>query len=144
LPAGCSALSTRLLSGAVFQLKTGTTVNYTLSATGSDGTACLGSIVPGSYTLHESTAPTGYSAGADQTVQISPNTSCAAGGGAATASVTDLPLTTITVSTTPVVAGSTESTVQCADAGDQSAFATPHTTGTVVPGTYHCTVIIDP
>ena len=61
--------------------------------------------------------------------------------------VVDQPLTTITVSTTPQVAGTTESTVQCTPAtatGDTIPAATPHTTNGVVPGTYTCTVVIDP
>ena len=74
-------------------------------------------------------------------------TTCASGGGALAVPVTDQPLTTITVSTTPAVTGTTTSTVQCtpaADTGDTAPVATPHTTNAVVPGTYVCTVVIDP
>jgi Prealbumin-like fold domain len=147
-PVGCSAASTRLLDGAVFQLKTGSTVNYTSAAT-SAGVTCIDGVTPGSYTLHESTAPNGYAAASDTPVTILANTSCSGTGAHAPLAVpvTDQPLTTITVSTTPVVTGTTTSTVQCtptAATGDTSAVATPHTTNAVVPGQYVCTVVIDP
>jgi hypothetical protein len=146
--ASCTAASTRLLNGAVFELKTGSTVNYTSAAT-SAGVTCIGGVTPGSYTLHEKTAPTGYAKAADQTVTISANTACNGTGSHAplAVTVTDQPLTTITVSTTPQVAGTTTSTVQCtpsAATGDTAAVATPHTTDPVVPGEYVCTVVIDP
>jgi Prealbumin-like fold domain len=65
-PAGCSAASTRLLPGAGFQLKSGSSVKYTSGLTGAVGTICISGIVPGSYTLHESTVPSGFAAAADQ------------------------------------------------------------------------------
>jgi hypothetical protein len=147
-PAG--SLTTAKLGGAVFQLKTGSTVNYTSGSTSNTtGTVCIDGVVPGSYTLHESTAPTGYSAGADQTVTVSGNTTCASS--PTTATVDDKPLTTITTSTTPVVTGATTSTVKCVnstvgggtDTGETTAVATPHTTINLVPGTYTCTIVID-
>jgi hypothetical protein len=155
----CTAVSTRRLNGAVFQLKTGSTVNYTslaTSGTGSSaGVTCIDGVTPGSYTLHESTTPTGYATAADQTVTIAANTTCAGTGSGAPLSVgvSDDPLTTITVSTTPQLAGTTTSTVKCVnsttpsggtDTGETSAVATPHTTIALVPGTYTCTVVIDP
>jgi hypothetical protein len=159
--ATCTAASTRRLNGAVFQLKSGSpsTVKYTSAATSgtgsSAGVTCIDGVTPGSYTLHESTVPTGYAAAADQTVTIAANTTCAGTGTGAPLSVgvSDDPLTTITVSTTPTVAGATTSTVKCVnsttppggtDTGETSAVATPHTTIALVPGTYTCTVVIDP
>jgi hypothetical protein len=151
--ASCAGASSRFLGGAVFQVKSGSTVVATSDPTDSTtGQICIDNVAPGTYTLHESTAPTGYSAGADQTgVVISGNTTCDSS--PTTASVDDKPLTTITVSTTPKVTGSTTSTVQCVnstsggggtDTGETSAVATPHTTIDLVPGTYTCTVVIDP
>jgi hypothetical protein len=150
--ASCAGASSRYLGGAVFQLKSGSTVVATSGSTDSTtGQICIDNVAPGSYTLHESTAPTGYSAGADQTgVSISGGTTCDSS--PTTATVDDLPLTKITVSTTPEVTGSTTSTVKCVnssssggtDTGETSAVATPHTTIDLVPGTYTCTVVIDP
>jgi hypothetical protein len=158
--ATCTATATRRLNGAVFQLKSGSpsTVKYTSAATSgtgsSAGVTCIDGVIPGSYTLHESTVPTGYAAAADQTVTIAANTTCSGTGAGAPLSVgvSDDPLTTITVSTTPTVAGATTSTVKCVnssasggtDTGETSAVATPHTTIALVPGTYTCTVVIDP
>jgi Prealbumin-like fold domain len=146
-PAGCSATSTRLLSGAGFQLLSGGSVKYTSDPTGSGGTVCISGVKPGSYTLHESTIPGGYAAASDQPVTITADTTCNGTGSAAaaTASVVDQPLTKITVSTASVSAGTTQSTVQCAsESAPSSADGSGHTTGTLVPGTYTCTVVIDP
>jgi hypothetical protein len=154
--ASCAAASSRYLSGAVFQLKSGSTVVGTSTATSTTGQYCIDNVAPGTtYTLHESTPPTGYSAGADQTgVTITGGTTCDGTGTSApaTATVDDNPLTTITVSTTPEVTGSTTSTVKCINStsgggtntGETTAVATPHTTIDLVPGTYTCTVVIDP
>jgi Prealbumin-like fold domain len=147
--------TTAKLGGAGFQLKTGSTVNYTSSTTTdpTTGTVCISGVAPGSYTLHESTTPTGYAAGADQTVTVSGNTTCAGTGTSApaTATVNDVPLTTITVSTTPQIGTSTSSTAYCvastggSSTGDTSGTTTPYTTSNAVqPGTYTCTVVIDP
>jgi hypothetical protein len=145
----CSAISERLLAGAGFELKQSGTVKYTSSLTNTNGVVCVSGVTPGTYTLHESTVPTGWAAAADSSVTIAGNTTCNGTGAAAPTlkKVTDQPLTTITVSTTPQVSGTTESTVQCTpadDTGDTAAVATPHTTNAVVPGTYVCTVVIDP
>lgn len=139
-------LTTAKLGGAVLQLMQSGSVEYTTDPTStSTGQVCIQGVKPGTYTLHESTHPSGYSAGSDVTgVVVSGDTTCAGTGTSApaTATVTDSPLTTITVSTTPEVSGSTTSTVKCAS--ETTAVATPHTTGDLVPGTYTCTVVIDP
>jgi hypothetical protein len=151
----CTANKTRLLNGAVFQLKTGSTVNYTSNATSgtgsSAGVTCLDNVTPGQYTLHESTTPSGYQAATDSSVTIAANTSCAGTGNSAplAVGVFDQPLTTITVNTTPEITGATTSTVQCtptAATGDTNPVTIPpsHTTNAVIPGTYVCTVSIDP
>jgi hypothetical protein len=159
--ATCSAASTRLLNGAVFKLQTNDaskTDKYTSAATGSGtnsaGTVCIENVTPGTYNLHESTAPTGFFAAADSAVTIVAGTSCAGTGTHAPLAkgVSDDPKTTITVSTTPAVSGTTTSTVKCVnssssggtDTGETSAVATPHETTALAPGTYTCTVVIDP
>jgi Prealbumin-like fold domain len=139
---GCAGVSSRLLAGASFQLSDGKGHSYS-GTTGSNGTLCISGMVPGSYTLHESAAPNGWAAAQDQTVTITGDTTCASS--PTTASVVDQPLTTITVFTTPVNGGTTQSTVKCADeSSESSADGAGHTTGTLTPGTYTCTVVIDP
>jgi hypothetical protein len=144
--------TTAKLGGAVFQLKQSGTVKYTTGSTDpTTGTVCISGLAPGTYTVHESTHPSGYAAGADVTgVVVSGDTTCDSS--PATATVNDDPLTKITVSTTPEVSGATTSTVKCVnssttggtDTGETSAVATPHTTIDLAPGTYTCTVVIDP
>ncbi len=163
LPTTCSAASTRLLNGVVFQLKTGSTVNYTLDATSGSGSAsgvtCIDNVALGSYTLHESAPPSGYAAAADQTVQITANTSCAGSGasGPLAVTVTDQPLTDLTVSVAPQVLGTTASKITC-DKGtftdstpngfdDTSETYTSVALPAAPPGgmtTVTCTIVIDP
>lgn len=151
--ASCAGASSRYLA-ADFQLKQSGTTKYSGTTDSTTGVVCIDSIKPGSYTLHESSTPSGYQGAADQTVTVAANTSCNGTGTSAplAVSVDNLPLTTITVSTTPAVTGATTSTVKCVnssttggtDTGETSASATPHTTISLVPGTYTCTVVIDP
>ncbi|MFT9055595.1 MAG: SpaA isopeptide-forming pilin-related protein, partial [Ethanoligenens sp.] len=67
------------LEGAVFQLFTGGNANtsgapaYTSGVTGTNGQAVFTGIPAGTYTLHESTAPTGYMAAPDKNVTIDSN-----------------------------------------------------------------------
>jgi hypothetical protein len=146
----CSAASTRLLNGAGFQILNGTTVVASGTTAGADsaaGVVCIGGVAPGNYTLHESAAPTGYQAAADSSVTVTAGTSCAGTGTSAPTAYTvvNQPLTTITVSTSSQVAGATQSTVQCTgEANPSSSDGAGHTTGALPPGTYTCTVIIDP
>jgi hypothetical protein len=111
--------------------------------TDTNGTACVGNLSFGNYTVTE-TVPTGYRADSTnpQIIAVGSNSTC--GSGTETpATFHNTPLTTITVSTNSLAgAGVTESTVQCT--GEGSASATPHTTGSLPPGNYTCTVIIDP
>jgi hypothetical protein len=157
----CSALSTRLLNGAGFQLKTGSTVDYTLALTSGSGSAagvaCIDNVTPGSYTLHESTVPPGFAAAADQSVSVVGNTTCAGTGASAPSSytVTDQPLTNVTVSVAPQVTGTTASKISC-NAGSftdgtpngfddttetYTGVSTPAAGGTT---TVTCTIVIDP
>lgn len=157
--ASCAGSGSNHLGGAVFQLKDSSgTVKYTsLQTDGTTGVACIDGVAPGAYTLHESTTPNGYQAAADSSVTIAANTACNGTGTSAPLSqpVVDQPLTTITTSTTPDIPGATTSTVKCVnstpnppgggtDTGETTASNTPHTTKKLVPGTYDCTVVIDP
>jgi hypothetical protein len=107
-----------------------------------DGTFCVDNLAFGSYTVTE-TVPTGYQADSlnPQSTTVGTNTSCT--GSPNTLNFHNTPLTTITVSTNSLAgAGVTASTVKCAS--ETTAVATPHTTAGLVPGTYTCTVVIDP
>jgi hypothetical protein len=111
--------------------------------TGADGTVCKDGLAFGDYTVTEH-VPTGYQADSTnpQTIAVGVNASCGSGN-EAPATFHNTPLTTITVSTTSLAGpGVTESTVQCA--AEASPSPTPHTTDPLAPGTYTCTVVIDP
>jgi Prealbumin-like fold domain len=152
LPASCSAVGTRLLSGAVFEIKDSNgAVVATSSATNASGVTCVGDLPLATYTVSEKTAPTGYAKAADQTgVALTASSTCA---GTPQQSLTfvDQPKTNITVSVSPQVAGTTASKISCTDLTPDPADSTPNDFDDVsetykdnVPGTYTCTVVIDP
>jgi hypothetical protein len=150
-PANCKDASTRLLSGAVFEIKDGSgNVVATSGQTDSSGT-CVGDLPLATYTVSEKTAPTGYAKAADQTgVQLTASSTCA---GTPQQSLTfvDQPKTNITVSVSPQVAGTTASKISCTgltptpdDTTANDFDDTSEEYKNNVPGTYTCTVVIDP
>jgi uncharacterized surface anchored protein len=122
------------------------------------------------YTVQETKAPTGYAIddGAAKDVNVNANAKCTdATFGGATISFTDSPLTNVSASATSQKAGATESAIQCKDSngnpiGDSpdpnDAADPPSAQGGTVdpatvtanganglkPGTYTCTIFIDP
>ena len=149
---------TRPLSGAQFRLvRTADGAVIDTKTTGADGTICFDNVLlntENQFTVAEIASPTGYADSAAQQVTVEAGTSCAGNGESAPAilNFVDDPLTTITVSTTPLAgAGVTKSTVQCVktstagtDTGETTTSTTPRTTIALKPGTYDCTVVIDP
>ena len=126
-------------SGVVFSVSghTGTVT------TGVDGTACVDGLSFGNHTVTE-TVPTGYQVDGTnpRTIDVETNAICGSGNETA-ATFHNTPLTTITVSTNSLAgAGVTQSQVKCA--AETTLVDTPHTTTGLVPGTYMCTVVIDP
>jgi hypothetical protein len=157
LPASCSAVGTRLLQNAVFEIFTGASSSTGKiggdRTTGADGTVCISGLALGTYTVHEKTAPSGYQKAADQNKTVTEGT-CASG--AVAASVIDPPLTDVTVSVAPQVTGTTASKISC-DTGtytdnSPNAFDDTSETYTGVPTpasgtgttTVTCTIVIDP
>jgi hypothetical protein len=129
------------------------TVNGVTQQTGADGTTCFGSLPFATYTVHE-TVPAGESVAVnDQQVTVDNNTTCDTVPYAGeSVTFANTPLTDITVSVNSQVDGGTASTMVCKDAanatvasgstdavGDGSATAL-----SLAPGTYTCTVVIDP
>lgn len=122
--------------------------------TDSNGEVCLDGLVlssgVGDYTVTE-TVPSGYSAddpGATRTVSVTEEADCGDGiADAATATFSNTPLTDITVSVDSLIPGGTASTITC---GTDEVTTDPSTgDGTLtledrLPGTYTCTVVIDP
>jgi len=140
------------LAGAKFSV-TGPGGFSTTLTTGADGTACVDGLVYGSYAVTETAAPTGYNL--DDTsahpVTVNVNTNCSGSPQGVGSSFKDTPLTDISVEAKSQVAGGTKSTISCKDAANNSvgtggSLAEDSTlSGTnLKPGTYTCTIVIDP
>jgi hypothetical protein len=118
-------------------------------STDATGNACVDGLPPGDATVSETGPPTGYSAGADQTVTVLGNTTCTGADGVL-ASFENIPLTNITVSVDSQVDGGTSSTITC---GSEPTVTTdPNGDGSLtvndlepnVPDGIVCTIVIDP
>jgi hypothetical protein len=129
------------------------TVNGVTKQTDANGVACFDGLGFGSYTVHE-TVPPGYHVdGNDKSVTVDNAAGCAdATYVGESVSFHNTPLTDLSVSVNSQVDGGTSSTITCTDAdsntiasgstganGDGSASASD-----LEPGTYTCTVLIDP
>lgn len=120
------------------------TVNGTSVVTNANGQACVDNLLFGDYTVTE-TVPAGYAPAGptSQTVTVSQKATCASGP-AATANFSNLPLTNIEVSVDSQVPGGTSSTIDCgvgtAGPGDDISLSVTD----LVPGTYTCTIVVDP
>ena len=135
------------LAGATF------TVNGVAKTTDANGQACFDGLTIGtSYTVTETSAPAGYAI--DTTSQTATPTSpanCSSGTPAAV-SFTDSPLTDISVNASSEVAGVTNSTITCVNGSNAGIGNSPQGPGDPVnvtanglkPGTYTCTIVVDP
>jgi hypothetical protein len=124
------------------------TVNGVTHTTDANGIACFDGLAFGDYTVHETT-PAGYVGEADKTVTVNTSASCSdATYTGNTVSFHNTPLTDITVSVNSQVDGGTSSTITCdggIGTGSTGANGDGSLTGTdLEPGTYTCTVVVDP
>jgi len=150
--ANCDGVHSRLLSGVVFTIsKTGFSVDSL--GTNADGVTCVDNIPLGTYTVSEKApAPTGYKKAADQTgVTITKSSTCA-GTPEQKLTFDNAPLTDIIISVSqggasPVTTGSNISCTGLTPTPADATSANDDTSETYkdnVPGTYTCTVVIDP
>jgi len=144
-----SVPSTQPHAGVVFGVTGGTLPAGTTVTTNASGVACIAGIDPGSYTVTE-TVPANYAVTSanPQTATVVEDTTCA---NATPVTFTNVPLTNITVSVDSLIPGGTASTIDCDAAADPPFdFTTPaggdgsFTLSNKVPGTYVCTIIVDP
>jgi len=122
--------------------------------TGSDGTVCVDHLQFGNHTVKESAAPTGYSIDdtTTHTVNVSVNQDCSGLTGVTTGlTFNDTPLTdiSVTVNSQDDGAGGTLSTINCVKGATSVGSATSAHDPSVsitnqTPGTYVCTVVVDP
>jgi len=122
------------------------------------GEVCVTGLAPGAYTVTETSPPAGYGAGspaAGQSVTVVSGTTCSSAT-VATATFTNPPLADIQVIVTDAGSGDTNSSIVCAEGAttipadaedgdpDPAFDDTDETFSDLDPGTYTCTVIIDP
>jgi hypothetical protein len=127
------------------------TVNGVTKATDVNGKACFDGLLFNSYTVHETT-PAGYQGEADKTVAVNNKASCTDDPYVGeTVSFHNTPLSNITVSFASQVLGGTLSKISCTGLTSDPADVTPNafddvseTFKNLVPGTYTCTVVVDP
>jgi len=137
-------------AGVVFTVTgTGFPAAGTQYTTDANGVICVTGLEPGNYGVSEA-VPTGYAVTSanPQTGVVVADTTCAT---ATPVTFTNMPLTNITVSVDSQIPGGTASTIDCDAAADPPFEATTGTGGDgsltksdLVPGTYICTVIVDP
>jgi uncharacterized surface anchored protein len=114
--------------------------------TNASGQACVGNLLLGDYTVNETTVPSGYAGDPDtETAHVTTSGTCASGP-TAPVSFQNTPLTNITVSVDSQVPGGTASTITC---NGSSGATGPDGDGSLtvsnkVPGTYTCTIVVDP
>jgi hypothetical protein len=139
---------------ATFTVKQGTTTVGTITTDPVTGIGCLGDLPFGSYTVTETSGQPGYKLDPDtETVNVSSKGTCSGTGseGPAKVAFQNVPLTNITVSAESQVPGGTASKIDCTgltatppDTSPTDFNDTSETFRDLVPGTYNCTVVIDP
>jgi Prealbumin-like fold domain len=148
------------LNGAVFSIKdaNGNNVNGSPATTHGSGSLCIDGLPLGDYSVQETTAPAGYQIDDStvHTVRVDNNAKCEDNPYVGeTFSATDTPLTDIVAKAKSQATGGTASQVTCVNSdGDNvgnspepdSGFADPAEVDAngLVPGTYTCTIVIDP
>ena len=127
------------------------TVNGVTKATDANGKACFDNLLFGNYSVHE-TVPSGYHGEADKTIAVNNKASCSdATYVGETTTFHNTPLTDLTVSVSSQVTGGTNSKITCTGLTPTPSDGTPNafddtseTVKDLEPGTYSCTIVIDP
>jgi Prealbumin-like fold domain len=144
------------LAGAKFSITSnGTPISGSPFTTGSGGTVCVGNLPFGNYSVQETQAPPGYSRDdtTAHTVAVNNSANCADNPyGGESIQFTDTPLTDIDVDAAAQAPGATESQINCVNSSggnvgnSGSGFTDPaHAdANNLPPGTYTCTVVVDP
>ena len=122
---------------------TGPSGHFTVT-TDANGNVCLDNLFFGDYTVTEQVPPGESADTPTQTITVSHVSYCGDGNGE-NATFHNTPLTDIHVQTHSEVVGGTSSTIVC-DTGATGGPAPDATADSIglLPGTYHCTVVVDP
>jgi hypothetical protein len=147
------------LAGATFSIKSGgTAISGSPFTTDANGEICVDNLNFGDYSVQETAAPAGYNIddSTAHTVTVDNNAKCSDDPyGGETFSATDTPLTDITATATSEAPGGTQSSISCVDSSNADVGNSPQpATGFddpvsvaangLEPGTYTCTITIDP
>jgi hypothetical protein len=137
-------------AGVTFTVTNATNGTNVQVVTDASGNACVENLplssLDGDYTITE-TVPAGYTnANPVQTYTVVADTTCAS---AMVASFVNTPLTNLSVVVDSQIDGGTASTMVCTPPGGSPTATGPNGDGTLaltnlVPGTYTCTIVIDP
>jgi len=144
------------LAGATFSV-TGPNSFSTTLTTGDDGTACVDQLLFGTYHVTETSAPGGYDINDPSTHDVAVNTNATCSDdpfNGVSLSFSDTPLTDITATATSEAPGGTQSTITCTGTSDDTVTVLNTSDGPkeaasvsangLHPGTYTCTIVIDP
>ena len=121
--------------------------------TDANGQACFDGLTIGTqYTVTETAAPSGYAIDTTSKTATPTTAASCSSGTPAGVSFTDTPLTDLTITATSEVSGVTNSTITCVDSSNAGIGNSPQGPGDPVnvtanglhPGTYTCTVVVDP
>jgi hypothetical protein len=150
------------LAGAKFSISSGgNPIAGSPFTTDANGQICQDHLPFGTYSVQETQAPAGYKIDDTTAHNVSVNaTSTCGDGNETTFAATDTPLTDLTVHVASEASGGTQSKVTCVDSGNNnignspqpaSGFADPVTLtadpthgAALTPGTYTCTIVVDP
>jgi uncharacterized surface anchored protein len=137
-----------VLAGAKFKIFQGSTQIGSELTTDANGHVCFSGLTIGTtYTVTETTAPTGYAIDTSSKNVTVTQASSDCTVAPATVSFSDTPLSAISVSfTSEAGAGVTSATIKCTNESGFVALpeGTPHSLQHLPPGTYSCTVVVDP
>jgi prealbumin domain-containing protein len=142
-----SSIKGQALAGATFSIA-GQSVT-----TGADGTACVDHLAFGNYNVQETAAPPGYSIddSSVHVVAVSVNQDCSGISAAQALQFNDTPLTDITATAHSEAPGGTSSDITCVDASNTGVGNSPQSgenpavaANGLAPGTYTCTIVVDP
>jgi hypothetical protein len=144
------------LAGATFTITSGgTPISGSPFTTDANGSICVDNLTFGDYSVQETGAPTGYAIddATAHTVTVDNNATCSdATYVGESISFTDTPLTDLLVKATSQATGGTQSKITCVDSSNANIGNSPQGFSDPVqvdanglkPGTYTCTVEIDP
>ena len=137
------------LAGAQFDIRKAADSSLVQHVTtDANGVACVDNLLFGDYTVNETDAPPGYKIDDPTTHTVTvDNVATCGSGNKETLSFSDTPLSRITVSFESLAPGNpTSATVQCTGEANPAPLpeGSPKTLDNLVPGTYTCTVVVDP